>query len=763
MNLFQKLRQRRVFRITTGYVLGCWGLLQFLTFLESRMTVSPHLVNLIGLALLLFLPSVITLAWVHGRPGKDTWTSASKIVVPANLIAVGVLLVILFNGRDLGAVTETIAVEDENGTVTERIVPKNEYRRRILVFYPENSGPEEDVWAGETLAYLLRLDMSQDVFLEVILPSLIPNRLKEAGSEDGHGLPQPKQRKLARDAHIGHFLSGSLQHQGGLWQLTTELHESESGKISSQRTTEAADLFTLVDLVSRQLRQDLGIPAAHLEESPDLPIAEMTSSEIQAVASHVEATLMISHFNDWEGALPLLEGAVQSDPQYALAQFDLFAVLQSLGEEERASTAIAAAMENLYRVPERTSLKIKAMYYYNEKQDAEKSLAVVNMWTSIYPDDVEAYELQAIFYFVRQDLPKTIAAYERILEIDPSQVSYFENLADLHTQLGNYDEAEGYLKRYVEIYPTRSDGYEDLSDFYSTIGRMDKARDALAQAQLLDPENSDLTRSLIDLDVKAGKYAESEKALADLLTTAETTRDSMLLYARQVNLAGLKGRPDDLIDRIDSFHEATLKTQNPLQANLVYSMTLPAISEVGRPHEALERLAEIRLRVPPTYQDLVGVGEAWAYADLGLVQEATASLEAAKVIVEKLKFETFRSTMALIQGMITEADGDLDGAIPLYREAMETAIRTEPAFRIRLIRALRLAGKNDESMDVLKDSLKSEPAHPRYMLELAHLEHDQGNLDKARRHLAVALAAWADAGPEYQPAQEARQLADQLK
>jgi len=669
---------------------------------------------------------------------------------------------LVFSGGDLGAVTETIAVEDEYGAVIERTVPKNEYRRRVLVYYPENRGPEEDAWASETAAYLLTLDMSQDVFLDLVLPLSMATSMRDAGSEDGHGLLRPKQRKLARDAHIGHFLTGTIQRQDRQWRLTTELHESESGKVVSQRTTEAADLFTLADLVSRQLREDLGIPAAHLEESPDLPIAEMASSDIQAVASHVRAMLLVSHSNDWEGALPHLEDAVQRDPQYALAQFDLFSVRQSLGDEDGSSTAIAAAMENLYRVPERLGFMIKAQYYYNEKQDAEKALAVINMWTRIYPDDVTAYQFQALFYFVRQDLPQAIAAYEKILAIDPSRVSFLEDLADLHTQLGNLDEAEGYLKRYVEIYPTRFDGYEDLSDFYSTTGRMTDARDALAQAQLLDPENLDLTLSLIDLDIKAGKYAESEKALADLLVTAETTRDSMRLYSRQVNLAYLKGRPDDLIGRLESFYDAYFKVQNPLQANLVYSMMLPAVSEVGRPQVALERLAEIKSLIPETYKNLAGVAEAWIYAELGMVPEATASLASATVIVEKLKFETYRSSLSLVQGMITEADGDLAGAIPSYRDAMETAIRVEPAFRIRLIRALRLAGKNNESWDLLQESLKSDPAHPKYMLELAHLKQAKGDLDQAQKDLAVALTAWAEAGPQFLPAKDARQLAVQL-
>ncbi len=763
MNFFQELRQRRVFRITLSYLVGSWGLLQFLAFLENRMTVSPHLVNLAGLSLLLLLPAVITLAWVHGRPGKDTWGRTPKVVVSANVVAVVLLVGFLFSGRDLGGVTRTIAVEDENGAVTERVVPKSEYRRRVLLFYPENSGPDEDAWASETTALLLSMDLSQDGFLDVALPLTMTGAMLEAGSRDGHGLPRALQRKLARDAHIAYFLTGTIVLQGdGQWQLATELHESESGKVVTSRTDTAADLFALVDHASRQLREDLGIPAAHLDENPDLPIAELSSADIEAVKSHVNGVLAVTHQNDWEGAAPYLEDAVARDPHFTLAQFLLFAVRQTLGDQEGASVAISAAMENLYRVPERLAFMIKSQYYFNEKQDADKAMAVLEMWSQIYPDDVDAYEQQATYYFIRQDLPSAIAAYERILDIDPSRVQFLDDLADLHTQLGNHPEAEACLQRYVEIFPGRADGYEDLSDFYSITGRLDEAREALEKAQLLEPENLDLALSLIDLDVKFGRYAESERALADLMAGADTDRDRIRVCARQMELAGLRGRPDVVIDRLEVFYERLLAIQNPMQANLVYTMALPAISMAGRPDAALSRLAEVKTRIPAPYADLAGVGEAWVLVDLGRLAEARAALAAAVVVVEAYKFETFRSSIALIEGMIAEAEGDLDTAIARYRTAAETAVQVKPMYSVRLARTLRLAGESDEARTVLDAAVKVEPAHPEYQLELAQLAYDKGDLARAQEHLTVALAAWDEADPEFRPARQARELSARI-
>jgi tetratricopeptide (TPR) repeat protein len=385
-------------------------------------------------------------------------------------------------------------------------------------------------------------------------------------------------------------------------------------------------------------------------------------------------------------------------------------------------------------------------------------MAVLRMWSQIYPNDVGAFEQLATLSIVRQDLPGAVAAYEQILAIDPSRVQYLDDLADLHTQLGDLDAAEACLKRYVDAFPTRADGYEDLSDFYSRVGRLDEAREALARAQLLEPENRGLALSLVDLDLKVGEYAKSEQALADLLAGARTPRDRLRVHARLLRLAALRGRSGEVVDQADALGADLLEIQNPLQANISISLLLPAVSLAGRPQAALARLAEVRSAIPAPYDALAGVGEAWVHADLGQVTEARAVLAKAVTVVETYRFETFRASIALVEGMIEEADGDLAAAVVHYREAAGAAMQVEPVYRVRLGRALRLAGDLDEARAVLDEAVKVEPSHPEYRLELAHLAYARGDLARAQAHLQVALAAWDGADPEYRPAQEAREL-----
>lgn len=759
MNLFQELRQRRVPQIASGYIVGSWGLIQFFDFLESRMAVSPNLVNLVGIGLVLLLPSVIVMAWVHGRPGRDTWGRIPKVLIPANILAIVLMLFFVFRGQDLGAITQSIEVQDEHGVTSERVVPKAQFVRRILLFYPENIGDAQNDWARETLNVLQGLDLDQDVFVGVILPTSLPVAMKDAGSDDGHGLTRPHMRKMVNDLHLPYFLTSTINFENDVWIFKSEMHESESGRMVASHTTEAGDLFTLADLTSRQIREDLGIPSAHLKNNLDLPIAELTSNDLEAVKNMVEGLTVIALKNDWDKGAPLLEDAVERDPGFALAQLILFSVYGSLGQNEQAAEALTIAMDNHFRVPERTGFLIKSQYYYNVNKDSDKSMAVLKMWSQIYPNDVKAYSMQASYHLVQNELPEALAAYEKILSLDPYQVTLLRKIADLYQYLGNSEEAERYYLQYMGEFPSDTKGYRDLAGFYSKAGQFDKARETLEKAQLVDPNELDLILGLIDLDIKTGKFHESALALDAELGRAKTVRDRGQVLARRMNLHGLLGQADQLIRDLEFYQSAMLETQNPLQAKLVFAMILPQVSMVGQPQDALQRLDILAAEINSPYDQLVGMSRAWVLTTLGRSEEAKTNLASATEVVDMWKIESYRPYLLLVGGMIAEDEEDFSTAVSLFQEALETSLEIAPVHHLRLARALVKNDQLDEARKVLESAMKVNPAYPEYHLEMALILHDSGMSEKAKEHLAQAQNAWGKAHPDFIPAQRARELA----
>lgn len=68
----------------------------------DEFLLSPHWTRLVLITLLLLLPSVVMLAWFHGRPGKerDSLARTEKIGIPANFLSAAVHVALATEGAD---------------------------------------------------------------------------------------------------------------------------------------------------------------------------------------------------------------------------------------------------------------------------------------------------------------------------------------------------------------------------------------------------------------------------------------------------------------------------------------------------------------------------------------------------------------------------------------------------------------------------------------------------------------------------------------
>ena len=135
ISFWRVLKERRVIQLVGVYIAASWLAIEFLGFLTDRYALSPYLIDLVLLAMGAMVPSVLVLAYTHGKPGRDQWSTTEKVVVPVNgLLAIGLILV-FFSGKDLGATTLVVTAEDETGTRIERVVPKANFRRQVALFF----------------------------------------------------------------------------------------------------------------------------------------------------------------------------------------------------------------------------------------------------------------------------------------------------------------------------------------------------------------------------------------------------------------------------------------------------------------------------------------------------------------------------------------------------------------------------------------------------------------------------------------------------
>lgn len=761
MEFLRQLRERRVPQYVSAYVVGAWGLVQFATFLEGRLMLSPHLVNALAIGLILFLPSAVILAWCHGRPGADKWGRLERVSIPVNLIAAVVLVGAMFADKDLGAVTQTVEVKDENGTVMERVVPKSEYRRRAFVSYLENRGNSADDWLRQGLATALVADLNQDPFVDVEYPPTRMAALRREGHPTGLDVPRPLMRQIAREAHFSHLVTGWFEQTADALVIELEIHDTDSGRLEGTLTRTGSDLFRLIDEISVEVRREIGVPAGHMEEQADLPVADLSTDDPGALKSFVLGSGQAIHGNDWDGAGLLLEDAVERDPSFALAYFMLYVVRLTNGDEPGANRAMAQAMENLYRLSERSQFQVKAVYYYNVKQDPDKAMAVAQMWTRLYPNDVAAYQQVAQFAQLRGDSDAAAEALATILEIDSAQHHVLIQLANHYQELGDLDQARTYLERYAELNPTEVRSFTQLSDLYLAFGKLVEARSALEQAQLIMPDRPETLRKLAEIDGKLGRFAEAETALDSLLKTADNDEDRLAVLDDLMKLARTRGRWRQARALLDDWNELALTMMSPSQVWLTHGLRLLRITTPEQANAAYQEIRSLRPRIGSPNDQIMGMCEASVLALAGRIDEAQAAMAETEKFIEDYKLEMLRPRVMTISGWVAEANGDLDTARQIHARGLQLDPINTLHMR-RLGRLGRLTGHFDEAHEALTEALEHNPGHPEANLEMAQLLAETGRPVEARKHLDRALAGWDEAVPGHPGAAEARELDERL-
>jgi len=132
--------------------------------------------------------------------------------------------------------------------------------------------------------------------------------------------------------------------------------------------------------------------------------------------------------NDLPGALDLLQQALAKDPNSGAAYSMLAKLYYSTGEIDKASGAIAKALELGPHQPDFLYVQGKIQ----EKQGRfDEALASFRETTLINPQESDAYFEIGVIYQQRKDLPRAVAAYKKAVEISPQDPDYRRALASI--------------------------------------------------------------------------------------------------------------------------------------------------------------------------------------------------------------------------------------------------------------------------------------------------------------------------------------------
>jgi len=725
--LIRDLFERRVPHWVCFYTAASFGLLQFTReILVQDFLFSTHYVPLVLWAIPLLLPSVIMVAWFHGKPGpdRDTLARTEKIGVPANLALSGIVLLAIFGDEDLGRMTTSVTVTDAEGEVVEETIVKAEFRKSVALF-PFDLGPgigEGDTWVAYAVPLALELDLLADDFFIARGGFLERNevffrdRLAARGFADLRGVPVTFKREVGEEAHAEFLTDGEIDRTGDLYRAELRMYRVDDGSLEGGEIVhEGTDLLALVDELAVSVKRAVGVPVRKGVE--DIPVRQRLSDDDEAVEELFRGLEAAFIKADFGAAIELTTAATARDHTFAAAQYILSQYLMLAKGREEAAAPMRAAIDHKYRFPERVSLGVMGDYY-DRLGDTERAAAVNRRWVDLSPKDLLALTNYKESLDALGDKEGVLETLEKMRDLDPRNGDLLQEIALVHEELGNDEQALQARTDYVDSFPDDATVYAGLAALQKRLGDYEAARDMLEEATLLEPRSAELAAQLGALELDAGNFADAWASYERALEAARTPEQRAEVLQGIAKYHLRRGEVVLAVEATEKLLEEASNHASPLEgSNVLASFLFDILFDAGQVNDVL---AVVEAVDDPNMAQLV----------MMFTMVGSAGPEAVRQVFERVKGE----------------------------------IRNPLLYHHRdLGRTLRLAGQLDESEAELTEALRLFPGDPKAHFEMALLLEARGNLDGAVEHLGNALAAWENADDDYEPARQARAKLEELR
>ncbi len=300
-----------------------------------------------------------------------------------------------------------------------------------------------------TLRQALAVQLGQSPFLNIVPDERIRQTLGFMGRPRDERITPTVGREICEREQIKALLTGSIAALGSQYVVTLEAVNARSGDSMAREQAEAASKETVLKALgqaSSRLRERLGESLASLQRY-DTPIERATTSSLEALKAFASAEALRSTQGDVV-ALPLLQRAVELDPNFAMGLAKLGTVHYNLGAVELGSEYTTKAFERRDRVSEREKFYIGVRYYGKVTGDLSKEKETLEQWTRVYPRDSTPYNY----------------------------------LSGAYSNLAQYEKAAEMAREEIRVEPTGAFGYQDLAFLYITLNRLDEAKVVIRQA-----------------------------------------------------------------------------------------------------------------------------------------------------------------------------------------------------------------------------------------------------------------------------------------
>ena len=307
-------------------------------------------------------------------------------------------------------------------------------------------------------------------------------------------------------------------------------------------------------------------------------------------------------------AIKYYKNAIEIEPDYAKAHFNLAGVLHDQGELEESVNSYKNSLnyDSTYAEAHNNLANI-----YRELGELEKSINSYKNALSLNPNYAEAHFSLASTYEDYGKLNLAIEHLKRALKLNPNFAEAHNSLGMMFRKIGQLgDSIKSYLNA-ININSNFFEAHNNLGSSYLGLGQLDNAVNSYKRALSIDPTYPALHNNLGNAYKKLGQLDAAVKSCKDAITINPDYQDA------HNNLGVIFYDLGQFDSSVKSYRRALEINPNYAEAHNNLGVSL---NKLGQLEEAVQSY-EASLNINPEYFD--------SYNNLGVVLKKLGQVDAA--------------------------------------------------------------------------------------------------------------------------------------
>jgi tetratricopeptide (TPR) repeat protein/predicted Ser/Thr protein kinase len=532
-----------------------------------------------------------------------------------------------------------------------------------------NNHTGDPVFSG-TLESTLKLAMEGASFIN----AYDRTRMRDLGLRAVAGpLDESAAQAIAVAQGLNVVVSGSLESQGGAYQLSLRAIQAVTGKeittASEAAATKDQVLFAVTKLGAK-VRKALGDSTSESEQR--FSMETLSAASLEAVHEYAVALNALSSGKNDE-ALQHFSQAVDLDMNFGLAYAGMAAASHNLGRQQDAEKYIKQAITHIDRMTERERYRTRAFLYFLIG-DQQKCVDEYGTLLTRYSSDTGAYNNIALCLTQLRQMPKALDEVKRAIAILPKRATYHVNVSFYSSYGGDFQTGAKEAGNVLKLNPSYPSGYQ--AEAFASLGQDDLAGAQEAYKKLEKVDASGAALGYADLAVYEGRFNDA----VDLLkkgTEADTAahqpdaaadKFAMLGYAqllRQKNAPAIEAAKN------------ALDLSKSVKTRFIAARIFVAAGETAQAQELATGLGSELQIEPQAYAKLIAGEIALKNGD---ARAAIRQFTEANNLLDTWigRFDLGRADLEA--GEFTEADSEFDRCLKRRGEALALFLDEAPTY-----------------------------------------------------------------------------------